>query len=260
MARNTNTALKDEIVKNRAQATDAEVKAEYTKDQLKGMAALLSANEKAIIENLGDIAHSEYAIGQALIQIQDDKLFVAAKEPAKDFTAYITARAKDWRTSVMTLRNYMNLATLDRKVSEKVGLTLATKIAALKKVDEKAAEKALSTAVEIIDAGKTRSDATAKVVDIATKAREKAGVNRAPGRNGKKVEEAQEAIKEAKKAPVDEISEKDRAVVDWSPLPVDKATDNKYTKIAIVEVAGLRLQVRSSNNLVDVKVIAQLKK
>lgn len=253
------SALKNESESKTQTPAQAE-KPEYTKEQLKGMLLTLQATEKAIADEFGAIAHSEYSIGKSLITIRDQKLFLAAKDPAKDFSAYLEAKATEWRTTRMSLYNYINLASLPQKTAEKVGLTVAAKLGALAKVDEKAAEKATEKAVEAIDSGKGRSGALAKVVDIATKAREKAGVNRAPGRNGEqgKVDKATATEKNEKLVGKDpaKISDKDRAVVDWGKVTDAQAAGSGWTKEAVVEVGGLRLRIRSMSARVDVKVLA----
>lgn len=240
--------------------TPAQEKPEFTKEQIKGMLLTLKATEEAIATEFGAIAHSEYSIGKNLIQIRDQKLFLAAKEPSKDFSAYAEAKATEWRTTRMSLYNYINLASLPQKTAEKVGLTVAAKLGALAKVDEKAAEKATEKAVEAIDAGKGRTGALATVVSIAEKAREKAGVSRAPGRNGQAAKgDAKTATEKneklASKSP-DKISDKDRAVADWGKVLDNQAIASGWTKEVVVEVGGLRLRIRSMFSSVDVKVLA----
>ena len=235
----------------------------YSPVQLKGMFATLKATEKAIEAEFGSIAHSEYAIGKALTQIREGDLFLAAKEPAKNFSSYLDGKASEWRTTRMSLYNFMNLSSVSEKMVTKLGKTVASKIGSLKTINSTAAAKVLDKAVEMLDAGKTRTETLATVVQLSDKAREKAGVSRSPGRAKAREEKAAvaaEVVKEAKKAPAADIATGDRAVCDWQPLAADKATANSYTQIAIVEVMGLRLQVRSSATLIDVKVIAEAPK
>jgi hypothetical protein len=232
----------------------------YSPAQLKGMATTLKATEKAIEDEFGNITHSEYAIGKALTQIREGDLYLAAKEPAKNFSTYLDGKASEWRTTRMSLYNFMNLSSVSEKQVAKLGKTVASKIGSLKTIDPKAAEKVQDKANAMIDSGKTRKEALATVVQLSDKVREKAGVSRSPGR-AKAAEEKAQAdmaeVKAEKAAPADEISDQDRHVADWKDLPADKATKNAYTRIAIVEVVGYRLEIRSSAAVVDVKVIAQ---
>jgi len=269
MARNS-AAKKTETVETEntvAENTGTSAK-QFSPAVMKVMTTTLKAVEQTISEEFGNIAHSEYRIGEALTQIRQQDLYLAAKdpetkEPFKTFSAYAEVKATEWRTTRMSLYNYMNLTIVSEKMVQKVGKTIASKIGALDSVDSKAAGRALEQAVKVLDSGKTRTEAMATVTDISTKAREKAGVSRSPGRAKAKEEAAQaaaEVVKEAKKAPTTDIATGDRAVCDWQPLSADKATANSYTQIAIVEVMGLRLQVRSSATLIDVKVIAEAPK
>ena len=264
MARNS-AAKKTETVETEntvAENTGTTAK-QFSPAMMKVMASTLKSVEQAISEEFGNIAHSEYRIGEALTQIRQQDLYLAAKEPCKNFSAYLDTKASEWRTSKMSLYNYMNLTVVSEKMVQKVGKTIASKIGALDSVDPKAAGKALEQAVKVLDSGKTRTEAMATVTDISTKAREKAGVSRSPGRAKAREEKAAvaaEVVKEAKKAPAADIATGDRAVCDWQPLAADKATANSYTQIAIVEVRGLRLQVRRSATLIDVKVIAEAPK
>jgi hypothetical protein len=262
MARQT-AAKKTETVENTTAENTGTAAKQFSPAVMKVMATTLKAAEQSIVEEFSTIAHSEYKIGQALTQIRQQDLYLAAKEPCKNFSTYLDIKAAEWRTSKMSLYNYMNLTIVSEKMVQKVGKTIAAKIGALDSVDSKAAGKALDQAVKVLDSGKTRTEAMATVTDISTKAREKAGVSRSPGRAKAAEEKAQAAaseIKAAKKAAVDEISTQDRAVCEWLPLSADKATANSYTRICIVEVEGLRLQIRSSEKLIDVKVLAKLSK
>lgn len=268
MARQTAVKKTVETVENTTAENTGTTAKQFSPAVMKVMATTLKAVEQAISEEFGNIAHSEYRIGEALTQIRQQDLYLAAKdpetkEPFKTFSSYLDTKAAEWRITKMSMYNYMNLTVVSEKMVQKIGKTIASKIGALDAVDSKAAGTALDQAVKVLDSGKTRTEAMATVTDIATKAREKAGVSRSPGR-AKAAEEkavaAASAVKEAKKAPVDEISNQDRAVCDWLPLSADKATANSYTKIVIVEVEGLRLQIRSSERLIDVKVLAKLAK
>ena len=236
---------------------------QFSPAMMKVMASTLKAVEQAISEEFGNIAHSEYRIGEALTQIRQQDLYLAAKEPCKNFSAYLDIKASEWRTTRMSLYNFMNLSSVSEKMVTKLGKTVASKIGSLKTINSTAAAKVLDKAVEMLDAGKTRTETLATVVQLSDKAREKAGVSRSPGRAKAREEKAAvaaEVVKEAKKAPAADIATGDRAVCDWQPLAADKATANSYTQIAIVEVMGLRLQVRSSATLIDVKVIAEAPK
>lgn len=183
MARQTATAKKTEPeTKPTAKAPEAEAP-KYSASELKAMGASLKAAEKAITEELGNIAHSEYAIGKALASIREDELYLAGGH--KDFSAYVTAKSVEWRKDRMSLYNYINLANLSQKQVEKVGKTLAAKIGAAANLNSKAAKEIVSTVEKALDEGKAKKEVTGIVIDMTRKIRDEAGVGRAPGRNGK---------------------------------------------------------------------------
>jgi hypothetical protein len=155
----------------------------YSPSVLKAMGASLKAAEKAIAEELGNIAHSEYAIGKTLATIREDELYLAGGH--KDFSTYLNAKSVEWRKDRMSLYNYINLANLSQKQVEKVGKTLAAKIGAAANLNSKAAKEIVSTVEKALDEGKDKKAVTGIVIDMTRKIRDEAGVVRAPGRNGK---------------------------------------------------------------------------
>ncbi len=241
-------------------ATQNNGTSEFTKDQIKNMAVSLKAAEEAITENLGLVAQCEYSIGLKLRAIRDEKLYLAAKPDFQTFNAYLDARVGGWRMgSRMTAYNYINLTALSQDKVEVVGLTNAAKIGAAMKLDPKAGAAIVEKVEAAVEEGKAPAKVNTMVVDLTKKIRDKANAKRSPGRGKAKEEKAQAdmaEIKEAKAAPTDEIADKEHVVEYWKDLPADKATKNGYTKVAIVEVAGYRLEIRSSSAVVDVKVVA----
>lgn len=239
--------------------TPAQEKPEFSKEQLKAMGQQLKAAEQAIVADLAAITQSEYSIGLKLKGIRDGKLFRAAG--FEKFDAYLTDKASEWRLpGKMTCYNYINLTAVPEKKVAQMGTTLAAKVGALAKVNPEATKKAVEKIEAALDSGKTRTEANVIFTDFANKTREKAGVNRAPGRKGEKgkvdTKSATEANeKKAEKAP-EKISTADKAVVDWGKVSTDALTQSGYTKEAIVEVAGLRLRICYQSARVYVKVIA----
>ena len=183
MARQTATAKKTETETETTMEVGDLTAPKYTKTELKEMGSSLRAAEKSIIEELGSIAHSEYAIGKTLASIREDELYLAAGH--KDFSAYLTTKSVEWRKDRMSLYNYINLANLSQKQVEKVGKTLAAKIGAAANLNSKAAKEIVSTVEKALDEGKAKKEVTGIVVDMTRRIRDEAGVGRAPGRNGK---------------------------------------------------------------------------
>jgi len=181
MTRQTATAKKTETETKPEATTDEAPK--YTKTELKEMGSSLKAAEKAIIEELGSIAHSEYAIGKALVLIRDEELYAAAGH--RDFSTYLNVKSTEWRKDRMSLYNYINLTNLSQKQVDKVGKTLAAKIGAAANLNSKAAKEIVTEVEKALDEGKAKKEVTGIVIDMTKKIRDAAGVGRAPGRNGK---------------------------------------------------------------------------
>ena len=182
MTRQTATAKKTETETQKPETTTDEAP-KYTKTELKEMGSSLKAAEKAIIEELGSIAHSEYAIGKALVLIRDEELYAAAGH--RDFSTYLNVKSTEWRKDRMSLYNYINLTNLSQKQVDKVGKTLAAKIGAAANLNSKAAKEIVTEVEKALDEGKAKKEVTGIVIDMTKKIRDAAGVGRAPGRNGK---------------------------------------------------------------------------
>ena len=183
MARQTATAKKTETETETTMEVGDLTAPKYTKTELKEMGSSLRAAEKSIIEEIGSIAHSEYAIGKTLASIREDELYLAAGH--KDFSAYLTTKSVEWRKDRMSLYNYINLANLSQKQVDKVGKTLAAKIGAAANLNSKAAKEIVTEVEKALDEGKAKKEVTGIVIDMTKKIRDAAGVGRAPGRNGK---------------------------------------------------------------------------
>jgi hypothetical protein len=157
-----------------------------TPDKLAALAADLIKAEQAVADGLGSITMSEYHIGLSLKNIRDNALYLAATpHPFDDFRSYLASKELIWRKSTMTLYNYINMTEVPEDKVQIIGMTNGAKLGALKNIDPRAADSALNKVVKAIESGKKQSEVTSLIEVATSKAREKKGLGRIPGRKGK---------------------------------------------------------------------------